>query len=48
MAKAQRGLRSYAERERQEWGPNHWEVALYAAAADDSEFIRYALGSRAP
>ncbi len=43
---AQRGLKDYADRERRTWGPNHWRVALYAAAADDAEFIRYALRSR--
>lgn len=42
-AAKQKGLKTYAEHERRSWGPNHWRVALYTAAADDAEFIRYAL-----
>lgn len=40
---AQRGLKAQAEALTQAYGPNHWKVALFAAAADDAEFIRYAL-----
>lgn len=48
VSEAQDGLKDYAEQECRSRGSNHWRVALYAAAADDAEFIRYALLSRSP